>query len=74
MTEVVIPNHVMRHKTAVLLCKYNLDNESLYSVKWYKDGHEFYRYVPRDMPPAQVFALPGVNVDVSIFSFLLFTY
>lgn len=68
MTEVVIPNHVMRHKNAVLLCKYNLDNESLYSVKWYKDGHEFYRYVPRDTPPAQVFALPGVNVDVSIFS------
>ncbi|XP_050320480.1 uncharacterized protein LOC126753252 isoform X3 [Bactrocera neohumeralis] len=64
MTEVKIPNHIMRFKSAVLGCRYNLDGESLYSVKWYKDGHEFYRYVPRDKPPGQAFPLPGVNVDV----------
>lgn len=29
------------------------------------DGYEFYRYVPRDHPPAQVFDQNGVNVDVS---------
>lgn len=46
-------------------CHYDLDGEALYSVKWYKDGNEFYRYVPRDMPPAQVFPLQGVLVDVS---------
>ena len=68
MTEVRIPNHIMRHKSATLGCKYDLDGESLYSVKWYKDGHEFYRYVPRDMPPAQIFPLPGVNVDVSYYT------
>ncbi|XP_011189969.2 uncharacterized protein LOC105216915 [Zeugodacus cucurbitae] len=64
MTEVKIPNHIMRFKSAELGCRYNLDGESLYSVKWYKDGHEFYRYVPRDKPPGQAFPLPGVNVDV----------
>lgn len=42
-----------------------MDGEELYSVKWYKDGHEFYRYIPRSMPPALVFDLPGINVDVS---------
>lgn len=55
----------MRHEDAVLGCKFDLDGESLYSVKWYKDGFEFYRYVPRDMPPGQVFPLPGVDVEVS---------
>ncbi|XP_046812612.1 uncharacterized protein LOC111685096 [Lucilia cuprina] len=64
MTEVRIPKHIMRHETAALGCKYDLDGESLYSVKWYKDGFEFYRYVPRDMPPGQVFPLPGVDVDL----------
>ncbi|XP_067614710.1 uncharacterized protein [Eurosta solidaginis] len=64
MTEVRIPKHIMRHEDAVLGCKYDLDGESLYSVKWYKDGFEFYRYVPRDMPPGQVFPLPGVDVDL----------
>jgi hypothetical protein len=42
-----------------------MEHEALYSVKWYKDGNEFFRYVPRDMPPVQIFALPGVTVDVS---------
>ncbi|XP_036231305.2 uncharacterized protein beat-IIIb [Bactrocera oleae] len=64
MTEVRIPKHIMRHEDAMLGCKYDLDGESLYSVKWYKDGFEFYRYVPRDMPPGQVFPLPGVDVDL----------
>lgn len=67
MTEVKIPNHIMRLKSALLGCRYSLDGESLYSVKWYKDGHEIYRYVPRDKPPGQAFPLPGVNIDVSIF-------
>lgn len=66
MTEVKIPNHIMRFKSALLGCRYSLDGESLYSVKWYKDGHEFYRYVPRNKPPGQAFPLPGINVDVSI--------
>lgn len=66
MTEVKIPNHIMRFKSAILGCRYSLDGESLYSVKWYKDGHEFYRYVPRNKPPGQAFPLPGINVEVSI--------
>jgi len=57
--------YVIKGTAAQLECLYDLDGEALYSVKWYKDGNEFYRYVPRDMPPAQTFLLPGVNVDVS---------
>lgn len=66
MIEVRIPSHTVRDQNARLECHFDLDGETLYSVKWYKDGNEFYRYVPRDMPPAQVFPLPGVTVDVSI--------
>lgn len=65
LTEVRIPNHTVRDSIARLECHYDLDGESLYSVKWYKDGNEFYRFVPRDTPPTQVFDLPGVTVDVS---------
>ncbi|XP_023031278.1 uncharacterized protein LOC6641678 isoform X2 [Drosophila willistoni] len=64
MTEIKIPKHIMRHEDATLGCKFDLDGESLYSVKWYKDGFEFYRYVPRDLPPGQVFPLPGVDVEL----------
>ncbi|XP_044315795.1 uncharacterized protein LOC108047308 isoform X2 [Drosophila rhopaloa] len=64
LTEVRIPKYVVKDSPAQLECLYDLDGEALYSVKWYKDGNEFYRYVPRDMPPAQTFLLPGVIVDL----------
>jgi len=57
--------HTVRDQNARLECHFDLEGEALYSVKWYKDGNEFFRYVPRDQPPAQLFPLPGVTVDVS---------
>ncbi|XP_063235945.1 uncharacterized protein LOC134538500 [Bacillus rossius redtenbacheri] len=62
--EVRIPMHAVRDQDARLECHFNLEGEALYSVKWYKDGNEFYRFVPQDMPPAQLFPLPGVTVDI----------
>lgn len=65
ISEIRVPKHVVTGADAQLDCRYDLGGDALYSVKWYKDGNEFYRYVPRDMPPAQVFKLPGVHVVVS---------
>lgn len=48
-----------------LECKYDLQGEKLYTVKWYKDGNEFYRFLPGELPEVQVFEVPGVHVDVS---------
>lgn len=39
--------------------------ETLYSVKWYKDEEEFYRYVPRANPPQNSYTFDGIKVDVS---------
>lgn len=47
LTEVRIPNHVIRNNSVKLECHFDMNGEQLYSVKWYKDGYEFYRYVPR---------------------------
>lgn len=66
LVQLRVPSYTVRDNPARLECLYDLDGESLYSVKWYKDGNEFYRYVPRDMPPAQLFPLPGVSVNVSV--------
>lgn len=42
------------------------EDEKLYSVKWYKDNEEFYRYVPRANPPQRIYSnVEGVRVDVS---------
>ncbi|XP_015607897.1 uncharacterized protein LOC107273841 isoform X2 [Cephus cinctus] len=63
MTPLQIPQHVVFNQTVKLECNFNLDRKLLYSVKWYKDGNEFYRYLPRDVPSVQVFPVAGVVVD-----------
>lgn len=64
LTALHIDKHTVVGNDSLLQCKYDLQGEALYSVKWYKDGHEFYRFVPRDFPIVQVFPVPGVYVDL----------
>merc|ERR1719192_805648 len=42
-----------------------MEGDRLYSVKWYRNGKEFYRHIPSDHPPTAVFRQPGLIVDVS---------
>lgn len=65
LTEVRVPKHTVKDHPVRLECHYEMEGDALYAVKWYKDGHEFYRFVPRDDPPIQVFDQKGINVDVS---------
>ncbi|XP_045507365.1 uncharacterized protein LOC123703423 [Colias croceus] len=52
-------------QAAVLRCSYDLEGAALYSIRWYRAETEFYRYVPREMPPTMVFPLPGASVDLA---------
>lgn len=63
--ELKVPVAVPVGSTATLVCTYDLEGDPLYTVKWYKGRQEFFRYVPKELPHTRVFALPGVNVDVS---------
>jgi Immunoglobulin V-set domain. len=60
-----VPVAVKPGATVTLQCSYDLEGDELYTVKWYKGKHEFFRYVPKELPHTRVFPLPGVNVDVS---------
>ncbi|XP_064455039.1 uncharacterized protein LOC135366292 isoform X2 [Ornithodoros turicata] len=55
----------MSGEPVLLLCEYNLEGAELYSVKWYKDNVEFYRYLPSDVPPGQKYDLVGLYVNLS---------
>lgn len=67
--QVSIPSVIQSGEGAVLLCDVDMENEKLYSVKWYKENDlqsvEFYRFVPRERPPVIVYSVPGINVNVS---------
>jgi hypothetical protein len=48
-----------------LICDYDLESRNLYSVKWYKDECEFFRYMPDYDLQSQAFPTPGITLDVS---------
>ncbi|XP_049799236.1 uncharacterized protein LOC126234571 [Schistocerca nitens] len=58
-----VPQYKVRGDMALLQCLYDLEDDALYSVKWYKDDEEFYRYVPRSHPPQHSYKIDGVKVD-----------
>ncbi|CAL1266745.1 unnamed protein product [Larinioides sclopetarius] len=51
--------------SVLLRCDYELGNEALYALKFYKNMIEFFRYAPEDHPSIMIFLTPGVNVDLS---------
>lgn len=63
LLNVDIPPHAIRGQDARMTCKYDLQGDKLYSIKWYRNGHEFYRYIPSDSPQTTVFNGNGINVD-----------
>ncbi|RZF41876.1 hypothetical protein LSTR_LSTR005338 [Laodelphax striatellus] len=58
------PSYVRLGEPATLVCHYDLEEGSLYSVKWYRGRHEFYRYSPGDRPTNKIFPFPGINVNL----------
>lgn len=54
-----------------LICVFELNNEKIYSLKWYKEEREFFRI---EGNRSLVFAVKGILVDVSsnLFNFFYF--
>lgn len=65
LTSVKVPAHPVAGESVSLKCEFNMEGDDLYKVTWYKSDAEFYRYLPKDKPPAQVYEVDGVIVDLS---------
>merc|ERR1712136_641584 len=61
--EVTGPGPVSAGADVVLHCKFDLEDDVLYAVKWFRFGREFYRFEPQRRPQIQIFPLDNVNVD-----------
>ncbi|XP_034942048.1 cell adhesion molecule 3-like isoform X2 [Chelonus insularis] len=57
------PLAVERGDSAVLNCWYDLEDADLYVVKWYKNGKEFYRFSPKELPSSKVFPIGSFRVN-----------
>ncbi|XP_077545628.1 basal cell adhesion molecule-like [Haemaphysalis longicornis] len=65
LIEVSVPAKPTRGSTVRLECHYDLQRDTLYKVKWYKDDNEFYRYTPDDRPANMAFRVQGISVDLA---------
>ncbi len=65
MKGIVAPKWVDTGERTKLLCDYDLQRDAIYSLKWYKDGKEIFRYVPTNNPQYKSFRSPGVLVQVN---------
>uniref|UniRef100_A0A336KPD9 CSON013364 protein n=1 Tax=Culicoides sonorensis TaxID=179676 RepID=A0A336KPD9_CULSO len=61
---ITIPTAIQSGGSAILLCEYELGDDNLYTVKWYKGRREFYRYTAKEIPPIKVFSPSGFYVDI----------
>ena len=64
LTETLLPSYAIRGDDVIFQCSYDMEGDKLYSVKWYRNGKEFYRHIPSDNPPTAFFRQPGIIVDV----------
>ncbi|CAL4212427.1 unnamed protein product, partial [Meganyctiphanes norvegica] len=60
---VEVPRHLLVGQRATLKCHVDLEGETLYSLKWWKDGMQFYQFIPNNKPPAVVFTVEGISVN-----------
>ena len=68
ITEFKVPTFVKIGDPVEMRCEFNLSKgEVIYTIKWYKEEIEFFRYEPGQMPKTKYFPVPGVNLDVSSF-------
>ncbi|CAG9122150.1 unnamed protein product [Plutella xylostella] len=64
--QIHVPTAVMTNQDAELMCTYDLEGAQLYSIRWYRNMIEFYRYVPKESPATKVFPVAEIKVDVAL--------
>lgn len=60
-----MPVAVKRGESVTLYCLYDIEEDPLYTVNWYKGRREFYRFAPEQDPVIKTFSSRGLKVNVS---------
>ncbi|KAF6205062.1 hypothetical protein GE061_019229 [Apolygus lucorum] len=65
LTSLEVPRHANIGTSVLLGCYFEITDNKLYSVKWYKDDYEFFRFMPDNHPNSQIFPVNGIHLDNS---------
>ena len=69
ITNFVVPSTAFEGDSVYIICDYSLiKGQKLYTLKWYKEEQEFWRYEPRNRPKFQALNVTGISIEVSLSS------
>lgn len=54
---------VFLHENVQFVCKYSIGESRLYSIKWYRNDKEFFRYVPHEVPKGNISDSTNLNTN-----------
>ncbi|KAJ2945883.1 hypothetical protein O0L34_g4789 [Tuta absoluta] len=63
ISQVAVPLYADPRRAAELSCHFQMDDQRLHSVKWYRDMNEIFRYNPSLKPPIRLFNVTGIMVQ-----------
>ncbi|XP_069978452.1 uncharacterized protein [Penaeus vannamei] len=66
LLEIQVPSMVQAGATVHLVCRYDLEGASLYSLNWWRGSQQFYQFSPNTPRPITVYDSPGINVDTEL--------
>ncbi|KAI1284978.1 hypothetical protein HDE_12449 [Halotydeus destructor] len=66
LTNIHVPHKTSVGYTYWLNCSYDLERNQLYSIKWYKDDDEIYRFLPSSNPSKAKYDVLGLNIDLEL--------
>ncbi|XP_054165111.1 uncharacterized protein LOC128962735 [Oppia nitens] len=65
MVRISAPDYIRFGDPLWLNCSCDLPIQSIYSIKWFKNNHEFYRYIVSDAKPKTFYNTTGIYPDTS---------
>ncbi|XP_064085820.1 uncharacterized protein LOC135200971 [Macrobrachium nipponense] len=66
ITSIGVPRTVLSGDKVHLTCSFDLLEDDLYSLTWWKDDKMFFNYVPRNLKAKSVYETPGITVDETL--------
>ncbi|KAI8436042.1 hypothetical protein MSG28_004169 [Choristoneura fumiferana] len=63
ITQLKVPLYADPRRAAELSCHFQMDDQKLHSVKWYRDLHEIFRYNPSQKTQIRLFNVTGIMVQ-----------
>ncbi|RWS26268.1 uncharacterized protein B4U80_02341 [Leptotrombidium deliense] len=64
ITRFEVPATAITGQSIQFMCLYELGEDNLYSLKWYKNETEFFRFEPNGEKLVQVFPIPEITLDL----------